>query len=82
MIGVLETKGYIIRDVDKEDRRNTYVYLTELGTKARRKNEIQMNKVMQRIMMRMGENNMNELIILWNQLADIMEEELRGEKNV
>lgn len=82
MIGILETKGFIVRDVDKEDRRNTYVYLTKSGTEARKKNEAQMDKVMHRIMTRMGENNMKELIILWNQLADIMEEELRGEKYV
>ena len=54
----------------------------ESGTEARKKNEAQMDKVMHRIMTRMGENNMKELIILWNQLADIMEEELRGEKYV
>ena len=31
MLGNLENKGLIGRDVDKENRRNTYVYLTRQG---------------------------------------------------
>ena len=31
MLGILENKGPIGRDVDKDNRRNTYVYLTQQG---------------------------------------------------
>lgn len=80
MIGALEGRGYIGRDVDKEDRRNTFVYLTDKGIRAKEENEERMHSLMQRVMARMGEEDMKEFIKLFNRFADIMEEELEGEK--
>lgn len=81
MVGVLENRGYIERDVDKEDRRNTFVYLTDKGISAKEENEKRMHSLMKRVMTRMGEEDMKEFIKLFNQFADIMEEELEGEKS-
>lgn len=78
MIGVLEEKGYIGRDVDKRDRRNIYVYLTASGMEVRKQAEERMKKLMRRVMDRMGEEDVQTLIIIWNRLADIIEEELKG----
>lgn len=79
MLGILEVKGYIGRDINKEDRRNTYVYLTEAGRQAKLQSEFVMQQLMERIMLRMNEEDMKELIMLWNKLADILEQELKGE---
>lgn len=76
MVGMLEGKGYIGRAIDKEDRRNTYIYLTEKGREVKASAEDAMCVLMERVAMRMGEADMRELIMLWNRLADIMEEEL------
>ena len=81
MIGILEEKGYIGRDVDKEDRRNTYVYLTDAGRRIRKVTEDTMQELMKKVVVRMGNEDMQELILLWNRLADIMEEEMKR-KNV
>lgn len=82
MIGALESRGYIGRDVDKEDRRNTFVYLTDKGIREKEENEERMQRLMKRVMNRMGEKDMKEFVLLFNQFADIMEEELEGEKYV
>lgn len=78
MVGMLEEKGYIQRAVDKEDRRNTYVYLTESGMNKRTATEQVMQNVFRKVFLRMGEKNMLEILKLWNQLADIMEEEIKA----
>jgi DNA-binding MarR family transcriptional regulator len=82
MIRALEERGYAGRDVDKEDRRNTYVYVTDKGREAQRKSKEKMDEVMRQVVMRMGEKNMKEFIALCNLLEDIMEEELKGDSHV
>ncbi len=82
MIRALEERGYAARDVDKEDRRNTYVYVTDKGREAQRKSKEKMDEVMRQVVMRMGEKNMKEFISLCNLLEDIMEEELKGDSHV
>ncbi len=79
MVGMLEEKGYIGRDIDKEDRRNTYIYLTDKGRAVKVSAEEAMRRLTERVMLRMGDRDMQELIMLWNRLADIMEEELTAE---
>lgn len=78
MVGMLEEKGYIQRAVDKEDRRNTYVYLTESGMTKRTATEQVMQNIFRKVFLRMGEKNMQEMLKLWNQLADIIEEEIKA----
>ncbi|TCL55655.1 DNA-binding MarR family transcriptional regulator [Kineothrix alysoides] len=82
MIRALEERGYAGRDVDKADRRNTYVYVTDKGKEAQRKSKEKMDEVMRKVVIRMGEKNMKEFIVLCNLLEDIMEEELKGDSHV
>ncbi len=76
MVGTLEEKGYIGRGTGKEDRRNTYITLTEKGKEAKAASEAALCGLMERVTLRMGERDMEELLRLWNRLADIMEKEL------
>lgn len=78
MAGMLEDKGYIQRDVDKEDRRNTYVYMTLLGFSKKADTELVMQDILKKVILRMGEKNIQEMLRLWNQLANIMEEEIKA----
>lgn len=82
MIGGLEEKGYLYRNIDPEDRRNTFVLLTEKGLEEKRKADEEMKRFAIRVIGKMGEEDMQEMLRLWNKLADIMEEELKGEKDV
>ncbi len=79
MVGTLEEKGYIGRGIDKEDRRNTYITLTEKGKETKAAAEAALCGLMERVTLRMGERDMEELLRLWNRLADIMEKELEQE---
>lgn len=79
MVSMLEEKGYIGRGMDKEDRRNTYIHLTEKGRAEKAESEAALCRMMERVTLRMGKDDMQQLIMLWNQLADIMEQELRAE---
>lgn len=76
MLRGLEEKGLIERSVDKNDRRNTYVFLTEKGDKAREKIEDHMNEFAKRVIATMGEDDSKMLINLCNKLIDTMEVEM------
>ncbi|NLL77949.1 MAG: MarR family transcriptional regulator [Clostridiales bacterium] len=82
MIRALEERGYVERDVDKEDRRNTYVYMTDIGKESRAQNKKKIDALMKKVLICMGEKNMKEFIMLCNLLEDIIEEELKGEGHV
>lgn len=82
MLGVLEEKGYLERNVDLRDRRNTCVYLTESGMAARKRTEDRMRRLIKGVLDRMGEEEIRQLLTIWNRLADILEDELKGESYV
>lgn len=71
----LEMRGYIERSVDREDRRNIRVRPTEEGLAMWAKAEKRMQDVMQRVLDRMGQDNMDQLVTLCDRLCDIIEEE-------
>lgn len=75
MLKALEEKGLIERKVAKEDRRNTYVFLTNHGNKVLEDVRQNIEQHYYRVMERFGEENMEELIRLCNEMANIMEEE-------
>lgn len=80
MLRSLEQKNLIMREVDRDDRRNTYVYLTEQGCKIRNKTKAEVKDFTGRVFKRMGEEDIKVLLTLWGRLADIMEEELGPDK--
>lgn len=69
----LEAAGYIRRSVDLEDRRNTYIALTDEGEAIRKRKKQEVLSFVKQVFEKMGEDNMRQLITLWNLLADTME---------
>lgn len=73
----MEGKDYIVRQVDAKDRRNTRVFITETGrAKQEECCEIFQNYT-KRVFGRMGEDNMLQLLNLFNQMLGVMEDELK-----
>lgn len=79
MLRALEQRGLLERSVEKDDRRNTYVVLTEMGETVREKEEQHMLHFCQRVLERLGEGETEHMIALWNRLADVMTEEIAKE---
>ena len=77
MLKGLEEKGLIERKVNKNDRRNTYVTLTEKGKKVTKKVELEMNEFTKNVISSMGEEDSKTLIRLFNKLVDTMEAEIK-----
>ena len=73
----LETKGYIERAADKNDRRSTLIRLTEKGDTVRKQVFTDICDYFDRVFDRMGPARMEQLIGLWDQLHTIMEDELK-----
>lgn len=78
MLKNLEERNLIGRCIDGKDRRNTYVYLTEEGTEACRQAQRRMKNYMNRVKAAMGEERIEEMVSLCNELADIMEREAKN----
>ena len=78
MLGNLENKGLIGRDVDKENRRNTYVYLTEKGEEEIAETERLLDEKMTKVVDQMGKEDVEQLLNLWEKLVRIMEEDAVG----
>lgn len=77
MLRGLEQRALIERVVDREDRRTTYIVLTQGGEDIRRTCAQRMRAYSDRVLGRMGEADMETLLRLWNQMLDIMTDELQ-----
>ena len=74
MFGTLEKKGYLIREVDKNNRRKLIVTLTPRGQEILHIMEDKMEVLLSKIISRVGEDNTKQLISLINQFVDVTEE--------
>jgi DNA-binding MarR family transcriptional regulator len=74
MLNSLEKKGYIHREIDKNDRRKIVVTLTETGDDACKRGKAYFNDRIEQTISRFGEENTRNLISLVNQLAEITED--------
>lgn len=72
----LEEKGYIQRETDKKNRRNTLVCVSEQGKQKCTQIRQRMEKYMDGVFQKMGEEKVIELFHLWEQLLICMNEEL------
>ncbi|MBQ8662251.1 MAG: MarR family transcriptional regulator [Eubacterium sp.] len=72
----LEEKGLIERKVNKSDRRNTLVELTEMGRRANQEATAAVDNYMTRIMERVGEEAIQRAIEQVNYIYEIAKEEL------
>jgi DNA-binding MarR family transcriptional regulator len=67
----LEQRGYIIRTIDKSNRRSFEIHLTEDGEQAVRDAEAIMAGVLKQLGTELGEADMEKLISLLTRVADI-----------
>ena len=70
-------KELYTRHADVKDRRNTRVYLTEAGREKQEECRKILNHFTEQVIDRMGEENMLQLLDLFNQMVDVMEDELK-----
>lgn len=80
LLGALEKKGQIVRDIDKNNRRNILVTITEEG---RNRVEMEMKEIkhrMMRVFADMGEADAEEFIRLTRRFADIMQKHMPREQ--
>lgn len=76
MLKGLEGRGFIIRRADERNRRNTCVFLTQKGQNIKEQLAGKLENLADRIIARMGVEDMGTLLMLWNKLADVLETEL------
>ncbi len=76
----LEEKGYVERTINKQDRRNTYVELTEEGKKQTREVRQVMRGFGKTVMAKLDEHEVNELILYLNNIYSIAEKEIEARK--
>ena len=72
----LEEKGIISRSVNKADRRNTLVVLTEFGWKLQRENEEKIHGFLTKIYDRVGADKVDMIISYINEICEVTREEL------
>lgn len=75
MLRDMEEKGLIERRIDRDDRRNTYIVLTETGEATRQRTTARLSTFLDRVVDRMGLENVQTMIDLWNRFSDILEDE-------
>lgn len=80
MLNSLEKKGYIIRDIDKTNRRKITVMLTQKGEVLLDNTIGEHERMMEKIFSRYGEDNTKQLIALLNRLSDVADE-IKSEVN-
>ena len=77
MLRSLEKKGYVERFSDENDSRSSLICLTEKGNAVRKKVFDSLCEYFDRVFERMGPEQMEQLLSLWEQIHFIMEDELR-----
>ena len=77
-IKTLENKGYVERNMDKLNTRNTLVRLTENGTAVFENECNQIYCFMNNVVNQMGEEKLNELFLLSNELLENVEKEIKS----
>lgn len=74
ILNTLEDKGFIIREINKNDRRKIVLTLTPKGAGFWEKMREYTDNIIIQIISRFGEENMKQLLKLFNHFADISEE--------
>lgn len=76
MLKNLEGKGWIVREVNKDNRRNTNIILTEKGHDVINDARKRINEFTKRISNRLGEDKLDQLISILEETYDIAREEI------
>ena len=80
MLSTLEKKGYIVREIDVEDRRKIAVSLTSKGREEIAGLKADMDSTFEEIVLRFGESNTKQLLALFGKVLGILEE-INSEKS-
>ncbi len=78
LLKALENRGFVARNVDEENRRNTFIRLTSAGDSAREQSQEKMRRLIDNVLNSMGPENMQTLLTLWARLIDILENEIKA----
>ena len=73
LLGSLEKKGQIERDIDRKNRRNILVTITEAGRTRARKERIELEKILAHVFEEMGEEDVAEYLRLSEEFFGIMQ---------
>lgn len=73
-VSILEKKGLVQRNHSKTDRRNVYITLTEKGREICEKDKAEKHAMLEEIIQRMGEEDMDRLLTLASRVFDIVDE--------
>lgn len=76
----LEEKGYVERTVDKKDRRNTYISLTEKGWKKGEEVRDKMQDFGCSVMSQLKEEDVDQLVAYLDRIYEIAEKEIETRK--
>lgn len=69
MLGVLEKKGYIYRDIDKENRRNLVITLTPEGKDILKELEQNLDALIEKIILYLGKDQSEQFVESINSFA-------------
>lgn len=70
MLGVLEKKGYVNRDIDKKNRRNLIVTLTHKGREILTEKYNEFSDKLEKIITHFGEDDIKQMIIYINRMIE------------
>lgn len=76
LLSSLEKKNQIERNIDKSNRRNILVSITDAGRERFEKEKIEMNTVLGKAFIDMGESNTNEMLKLLKMFMQTMQKHL------
>jgi len=79
MANLLEAKGYLKREIDKSNRRKLTITLTDEGRAALTQSEMEFDKILDDFMCRLGDEDAQETVRLFNRFAVIAEEISKNE---
>jgi DNA-binding MarR family transcriptional regulator len=80
MVGALEKKGYLNRDINKQNRRKITLTLTPKGQDTLKYMEESFDKLLTKIISQLGEDDTKQFVRILNRFADIIDE-LKNENN-
>ena len=74
MFTSLEKKGYVIREIDKSNRRKITVVLTDAGNQVLENAKVKIDLLLDKTFTRFGEDKAWQLITLLNELSDVSDQ--------
>lgn len=77
----LEEQGLIERTVNKSDRRNTYVEISDAGRKRQQEMKVTMEEFVDAVLNRIREEDLRKLVEYLNEVCQIATEEIELRKN-